>query len=198
MRDASAGYQHFKDAHHALCAAHLLRDLKGVHVADPDRQLWAEAMAQTLVFAHDAATKAVAAGQEHLDEQILAEIMARYRGAAAKGVTENTGRVGSAAKDGLKLARRFRDKPHMILRFATDLNVPWTNNQAERDVRPVKVQQRTSGGCWRTLDGIADFAVVISYLSTATKWGMDHAEVLQMLFTTGAWLPPGPEPTSSL
>jgi transposase len=45
----------------------------------------------------------------------------------------------------------------MILRFVVDLAVPWTNNLAERDVRPVKVQQRTSGGCWRTLAGLAEF-----------------------------------------
>jgi transposase len=55
----------------------------------------------------------------------------------------------------------------MILRFTTDLAVGFTSNQAERDVRPVKVQMRTSGGCWRTLAGLADFAIVQSYLSTA-------------------------------
>jgi transposase len=82
----------------------------------------------------------------------------------------------------------------MILRFVVDLAVPWTNNQAERDVRPVKIQQRTSGGCWRTLTGIADFAVVQSYLSTATKWGLDTHDLLTQLFTTGAWLPPTPAP----
>ena len=38
---------------------------------------------------------------------------------------------------------------------------------------PVKIQQRTSGGCWRTLQGLADFAIVQSYLDTATKWGLD-------------------------
>src|ERR1035441_5082299 len=49
-----------------------------------------------------------------------------------------------------------------------------SSNQAERDVRPVKVQMRTSGGCWRTLQGLADFAIVQSYLSTAAgKWGID-------------------------
>ena len=82
----------------------------------------------------------------------------------------------------------------MILRFVVDLAVPFTNNQAERDLRPVKIQQRTSGGCWRTLAGIADFAVVQSYLSTGTKWGLDTLDVLNQLFTTGAWLPPAPEP----
>ena len=69
-----------------------------------------------------------------------------------------------------------------------------TNNQAERDVRPVKVQQRTSGGCWRTLQGLADFTIVQSYLSTATKWGLDHYDALYQLFTTGAWLPPAAQP----
>ncbi len=82
----------------------------------------------------------------------------------------------------------------MILRFVTDLAVAFTNNQAERDVRPVKVQQRASGGCWRTLEGLADFAVVRSYLSTAAKWGLDTLEALRQLFTTGPWLPPATAP----
>ena len=60
----------------------------------------------------------------------------------------------------------------MMLRFATDLTVGFTSNEAERGVRLVKVQQRTSGGCCRALQGLADFAVVQSCLSTATKWGI--------------------------
>jgi transposase len=72
--------------------------------------------------------------------------------------------------------------------------VPFSNNQAERDVRPVKVQQRTSGRCWRTLAGLVDFAVVQSYLSTANKWGLNTLDVLERLFTTGPWLPPAAEP----
>ena len=55
----------------------------------------------------------------------------------------------------------------MILRFATDLAVGFTSH-AYRNVRPVKVQQRNSGGTWRTLQGLADFTVVQSYLSTAS------------------------------
>jgi transposase len=68
--------------------------------------------------------------------------------------------------------------------------VAFTNNAAERAVRPVKVQQRTSGGCWRTVQALTDFAIVQSYLDTATKWGLDNLDALRMLFTTGAWLPP--------
>ncbi len=82
----------------------------------------------------------------------------------------------------------------MILRFATDLTVPFSNNLAERDVRPVKIQQRVSGGCWRTLTGLADFAIVQSYLSTASKWGVDTLDALVQLFTTGPWLPPAAHP----
>jgi transposase len=57
----------------------------------------------------------------------------------------------------------------MILRSATDLAAGSTSNQAERDVRPVKIQQRTTGGCRRTLEGLADYAIVQSCLSTAAK-----------------------------
>ena len=107
----------------------------------------------------------------------MAEISAWYRGAVAKGITDNQRRT-KTGKDGLRLARRFRDHQDMILRFTTDLAVGFTCNQAERDVRPVKVQQRTSGGCWRTLDGLADFAIVQSYLSTAAKWGLTKLDAL--------------------
>jgi transposase len=82
----------------------------------------------------------------------------------------------------------------MILRFATDLAVGFTSNQAERDIPPVKVQQRTSGGCWRTLDGLADFPIVQSYLSTAAKWGLTKLDALRQLFATGPWLPPAVTP----
>jgi transposase len=77
----------------------------------------------------------------------------------------------------------------MILRFATELTVGFTSNEAERGIRPVKVQQRTSSGCWRTLQGLADFAIVQSYLSTAARWGIDALDALTQLFTIGPGLP---------
>ena len=171
VRDGYAGYSHLTDALHAWCAAHNLRDLRDLYTFDPDGQLWARSMADLLIHANAAATAARAAGQPRLGEEQMAKITAWYRGAVAKGITGNQGKRRKTAKDGLRLARRFRDHQDMILRFATDLAVGFTSNQAERDVRPVKVQQRTSGGCWRTLDGLADFAIVQSYLSTAAKWG---------------------------
>ena len=197
VRDGYAGYQHLVDAHHAWCGAHLLRDLAAIHRADPDRQSWAEAMAHTLLDAHKAAQAARAADADTIPADLVADLRSRYKGAAAAGISDNRGRAGALAKDAATLARRFRDHETMILRFMVDLSVPLTNNQAERDVRPVKVQQRTAGGCWRTLAGLADFAVVQSYLSTATKWGLGALDVLTQLFEGNPWLPSGIAPASA-
>jgi transposase len=84
----------------------------------------------------------------------------------------------------------------MILRFATrpDLDI-FTNNEVGRTIRPVKVQQRSSGGCWRTLQGLADFAVVQSYLSTAAKWGIPAIDALRALFNGRPWIPPALQPS---
>ena len=146
-------------------------------------------MADLLIWANKQATAARAAGQGSLSDTQLAEIRSWYRGAVAKGIADNQRRSSQTARDGLRLARRFRDHQDMILRFATDLAVGFTSNEAERGVRPVKVQQRTSSGCWRTLQGLADFAVVQSYLSTAAKWGIDAPDALTQLFIEGPWLP---------
>lgn len=83
----------------------------------------------------------------------------------------------------------------MILRFITrpDLDI-FTNNEAERTIRPVKAAQRASGGCWRTLGG---FAVAQSYLSTVTKWGIIKIDALRGLFSGNPWMPAGIEPVLS-
>jgi transposase len=194
VRDGYKGYEHLTGALHAWCGAHGLRDLAGLHRFDPDGQIWARAMADLLIDANATVTAARAAGQHRLDDAQLTIIRARYRGAVAKGITDNQHKRTQIAKDGLRLARRFRDHEDMILRFTTDLAVGFTSNQAERDVRPVKVQMRTSGGCWRTLQGLADFAIVQSYLSTAGKWGIDALDALTRLFTGQPWLPPATAP----
>ena len=140
VRDGYKGYEHLTDALHAWCGAHGLRDLAGLYRFDPDGQVWARAMAGTLIDANTAATAARSSGQACLDEAQLAAIRARYRGAVAMGITGNQRKRTQTSKDGLRLARRFRDHEDMILRFTTDLAVGFTSNQAERDVRPVKVQ----------------------------------------------------------
>jgi transposase len=193
VRDGYAGYAHLP-AVHAWCAAHLLRDLRSISDADPEGQLWAAAMATTLTEAHHSARAARERGADRLNTDELRGIRNHYLGALARGDTDNHDQTSALSDRARTLINRFRRFEDMILRFTTDLSIPFTNNEAERAIRPVKIQQRTSGGCWRTLQGLIDFAVVRSYLDTATKWGLDQLDALHQLFTTGPWLPPALTP----
>lgn len=191
MRDGYAGYQHFVDAVHAWCGAHSLRDLKGLHDADPAGQSGAQMMATTLIMALRETRTARANGLEALPADRLGLLRCAYAGAIAVMRDDNRPGKTPLQERGWSLANRFDTHRDMILAFLHNLSIPFTNNSAEREVRPVKVKQR-SGGCWRTLEGLADFAIIWSYLSTAAKHGLDHLDVLVELFTTGPWLPPDP------
>jgi len=193
VRDGYAGYDHLADAVHAECGAHLLRALKGVHDGDPAGQRWAEAMTETLLLAKDMMARAAGAGQAALEPEQASLIRAAYAGALALGREENAACPGSKAA---KLVNRFVRDAEDILRFTTDSAIWFTNNQSERDLRPTKLQQKVSA-TWRCLQGLADFATLRSYLSTAAKHGQDLMEVLVALFTTGPWLPPDPAAISS-
>jgi hypothetical protein len=60
---------------------------------------------------------------------------------------------------------------------------------------PVAAQVSSSGGCWRTLQRLADFAIAQTYLSTAAKWGISKLDALRSLFNGNAWLLPTLEPS---
>jgi transposase len=192
------GYGHLTGALHAWCGAHLLRDLKDLYEFDPDGQDWAARMAALLVEARDTARAARAEDKKALDQDVFCSIVDRYQAIAATGLAANVYRRTATAADAARIARRFMKHEDMILRFITrpDLEI-FTNNEAERTIRPVKVQQRASGGCWRTLEGLADFAVVQSYLSTAAKWGIPKIDALRGLFRGNPWMPTGIEPALS-
>jgi transposase len=196
VRDGYGGYTHLTGAEHAWCGAHLLRDLKDVRDCGPGHQQWADKMASLLLAARDAAAAARRAGQDKLDSGFLDELVTRYRAIAAEGTAANDLRYHTAhSRRALTLAGRFAVYEDMILRFATHPSLDiFTNNEAERTIRPVKVQQRSSGGCWRTLSGLADFAITQSYLSTATKWGITATDALRGLFTGHPWIPPALQP----
>jgi transposase len=198
VRDGYAGYAHLTNVLHAWCGAHLLRDLRGIYEADPAGQLWAKAMGDTLLEAHKVATAARDGGRSELTGAELEVINSLYAGALARARTDNPAtNTAVLAGHARTLVNRFDKHRETILRFTTNLEVGLTNNVAERAVRPVKVQQRSSGGCWRTLEGLAEFAVVQSYLSTAAHWGITRFEALHQLFTTGPWIPPALTPASA-
>ena len=195
VRDGYYGYSHLTGALHAWCGAHLLRDLKDLYDFEPGKQDWAASMATLLIEARDAAGSARRDGKAALDAAVLEDLVARYRMLAASGLAANVYRGTATARDACRIARRFMKYEDMILRFAArpDLDI-FSNNEAERTIRLVKVQQRSSGGCWRTLQGLADFAVVQSYLSTAAKWGIPRIDALRGLFNGRPWMPPGLQP----
>ena len=94
VRDGYKGYEHLTDALHAWCGAHGLRDLAGLYRFDPDGQVWARSMADLLIDANAQATAARAAGQASLETTPASpRIRSWYRGAVAKGFTDNTGKT---------------------------------------------------------------------------------------------------------
>jgi transposase len=122
-----AGYARLVDAHHAWCGAPLLRDLRAIHTADPDIQVWAAAMATTLTDANTTAVATRAAGQATPDPETLATIRNHYRGATALGISTNNARAGPLTNDAPTLARRFHIHEDIILRFVANLTMPSTN-----------------------------------------------------------------------
>lgn len=99
VRDGYNGYTHLDHVLHAWCGAHLLRDLRSVHDGDPAGQLWAKAMADTLLAAKDAAEQARTAGFDALPAYEPARVRNRYLGALAHGRTHTTGRRGPLADE---------------------------------------------------------------------------------------------------
>ena len=75
-----------------------------------------------------------------------------------------------------------------MLRFTVDFTVPFDNNQGERDIRMVKLQQKISGS-WRTKAGADHFCAIRSYVSTMKKHGYDVLAGLRQLFEGKVWLP---------
>ncbi|CAN5344653.1 IS66 family transposase [soil metagenome] len=192
VHDCWSPYWRYPDATHSLCNAHLLRELTA---AQESGQTWAQDMAGLLVDAKQLVDDAVATGADRLDAVAQADIDRRYRAIIAEGHAANptpprSGKRGRTRRSkAANLLGRLDDHQPEVLRFTTDVTVPFDNNLAERDVRMVKLQQKISG-CWRTLAGAEAFCAVRSYLATARKHDVDLLGVLQQAFTGDPWLPP--------
>jgi len=87
----------------------------------------------------------------------------------------------------------LRDREHDILRFAHDLRIPPTSNQAERDLRPAKTQQKFSGRL-RYEQATRHRYAIRGYLSTAAKHGINVMAALRDAITGNPWMPPIPDP----
>jgi len=179
------------DVVHALCNAHHLRELDGI--TERFAQEWAEQMITLLLDAKEAVEQAIARGDTGLDPSVLHSIRVRYGKLIAKGWSANED--PTAARPGkwyqnsaVNLLGRLDSYRDDVLRFTVDFNVPFDNNQGERDIRMVKLQQKISGS-WRTKTGADHFCAIRSYVSTMKKHGYSVLEGLQRVFIEDAWLP---------
>ena len=86
------------------------------------------------------------------------------------------------------LVTAFATRKQPILRFMNDLDTPFTNNQAERDLRPGKIHRKVSG-CFRSIEGAQRHAHVRSYLSTTRKHDIGAIAALTDLFNDRPWMP---------
>ncbi len=189
VHDAWAPYDTYTGATHALCGAHVLRELTAVtDRAEHGTFCWAQQAIAALLDLKTLVDTAVAERQDGIDPSLLERHRTLLRSAATIGVNENTGKDGKLAKKHQALARRLLHRENDYLRFATDLAVPFDNNAAEREIRMIKIRQKISGSM-RTMTGATAFCAIRSYLATARKHGLTHYDALRQLADGHPWLP---------
>jgi transposase len=162
IHDRLRSYFTFAEAKHGLCNAHILRDLQGV--IEEGRQ-WAAAMRKFLLELHQS--------EEVLEGEAAEEARQRYRAILSQAEAEEPppkqrkrGRAKNSPGRNLMISlQKYEDS---VLAFAFVAEVPFTNNQAERDLRPSKVKQKVSGS-FRTEHGAARYARLQGIISTCRK-----------------------------
>jgi hypothetical protein len=178
---------------HQLCTAHLLRDLDDAAQVYPDA-VWPVQIADALRALIGEANRAREQGLAAIPGELRDTLLRRLRNGMLVGLSDT---LSAGTRPGERKARLLlevlRDRPEDVLRFAHDLRVPPTSNQAERDLRPSKIQQKISG----RLTSIArtqDRYTILGYVSTAAKHGLDKITALRDALTGRPWMPALPAP----
>lgn len=193
VHDGWWAYNQYTRCRHSLCVAHLLRELKFFAEVSEAQKSWAEPLGALLVEIKAVVAGALEAKERTLEVEKQSEFIARYEALIKAGIAINTGArergdpedqkqaVATAGrlyeKQARNLLRRMERRREEVLRFMTDTSVPFDNNQAERDLRMVKLQQKI-GGCFRSTVGAKNFCCIRSYISTARKQGRGVLDVL--------------------
>jgi transposase len=192
VHDGWKPYKTYPQATHALCNAHHLRELNAALESDPDGQTWADDMAGLLTEIWEARKQlAVASGAKAFPPSVLADYLGRYENIITAGHEANPPPPTGTRKRTrpANLLHRLDTEREQVLRFATDWQVPFDNNQSEQAIRMAKVQLNISH-CWRTIEGAERFLTLRGYLETAKKNGQDLLDTLARLFDgRGAWTP---------
>jgi transposase len=179
---------------HQLCCQHLLRDLDGAAEVYPDAH-WPTQIADALRGLIHEANLARDQGLKAIPAAVKNELITRYRDGVLVGLSATT---THGTRPGERKARLLlevlRDRQADVLRFAHDLKVPPTSNQAERDLRPSKVQQNVSGRL-TSENRTQDRYTIRGVLSTAAKHGLNMITVLGDALRGRPWMPELPAPT---
>ena len=184
MHDCWASYWNYPDIQHAVCCAHLLRELTGIDENHPG-QKWASAFKDLLLEMKKVKDNAVEKGKDFLSYYHYHKFDKKYDeliGQARKEnpLPETTEKKRGRKKKGkiLALVERLANYKASVCLFIHNFNVPFDNNQAERDLRMIKVKTKVSG-CFRTEEGARDYLKIMSYVGTAHKQGYNAYEAIK-------------------
>src|SRR6266487_2244292 len=187
MHDRLASYDAYGCAH-SICGAHLVRDCAGV--AEQEQQEWASEMQDFLLDLHDACqqwrlrhlTAVPAIERDDWVARYFEILAAGYAAQAPPPASSPGSRKGRPRQSKAKnLLDALLLRADQVLALLDDLRIPFTNNQAERDLRWAKVQQKISG-TFRSATGASAFCHIRSYLSTMQKQGHSMLSALTAVF----------------
>lgn len=162
---------------HVFCGAHMLRDLK--FEFEQHGQVWAGKLIAVLEGALAACHEARSRGEATVSNAQAFEV--QYDWLVREGLRCNPPPEQGKATKASCLAMRLYWEKENYLRFLHDLSMPFTNNEAERDLRMFKVKGKISG-CFRTKQGADWFCRARSYIMTLRKQKMDVLNCMTNLF----------------
>jgi transposase len=178
VHDGFASYRTYAQCRHALCNVHHLREL--TFLEEAYQQAWAKDLKDVLRAMRTAAGQARSQGLAQVPPTLRDALRARYRELLATGLAANPPPAAASRRAGQRgrlaqsparnLLERLLLDQDAVLAFLDDLAIPFDNNQAERDLRGLKVQQKVSN-CFRSDAGAAAFARIRGYLATLRKQG---------------------------